>query len=610
MLLTFRTDIISLPLQPLGVIDVEGDDIPDADILAHALSNTVSERRRDYLIPRGSAFINEYARVSEVTGERFDGGPGNPNHLLGCFPVLFPYGQGGFEVERTVKVAYEEHARWALEYFDGRFRHDLQFVFQVFGVIQKRQICRSACLQIKRSAFLSHQTSFRNLDPSDFLKASKEETRHVPFSNPAIQGIRRHITAVRARVSGTNEARLRLRSKIWSTNLLFNPPSLWITINPSDTNDPIAQVLAGCDIDLDQFVNSLGPNSTSRSERIAGDPFAAAEFFQVILSAVIEELFGIKADRKIQRREGILGHVNAFVAAFEAQGRGTLHVHMMLWLGGAPSASQMREALQSSSFREKVQSFIKSTITADFSGATGSVIEGMHVEPALSYSRPPDPRRSDFAETSHVQELKLARSTQIHSCDTNKCLLVRDGRLQCKRGAPFVTSGSDWITESGEWGPKRIWGKVNTWNRTIMLAIRANHDIKIITNGPDTNNITWYITGYTGKKQGSSFNTSALLADRLAFHKDEEKRNTDARDINRKLIQRCANALTRHQEFSAPEVVNYIMGWGDHLLSHHYVPVYWDRVLSAVKAAYPGLRSRRSVSVIPTLIFFNLTLYS
>ena len=36
--------------------------------------------------------------------------------------------------------------------------------------------------------------------------------------------------------------------------MMKGPPSLWITINPSDTRDPIAQVFAGEKIDMDDFV--------------------------------------------------------------------------------------------------------------------------------------------------------------------------------------------------------------------------------------------------------------------------------------------------------------------------------------------------------------------
>ena len=58
--------------------------------------------------------MNEYARVDPLMGQRNNGGPGDANHLLGTFPTLFPYGQGGFEIDRPVMVPYETHVWWAL----------------------------------------------------------------------------------------------------------------------------------------------------------------------------------------------------------------------------------------------------------------------------------------------------------------------------------------------------------------------------------------------------------------------------------------------------------------------------------------------------------------
>ena len=58
------------------------------------------------------------------------------------------------------------------------------------------------------------------------------------------------------------------------------------------------------------------------------------------------------------RREGILGEVSAYIGAVEAQGRGTLHLHMVLWLIGAPTSAMMKDALKSSEFRNKVSKYI------------------------------------------------------------------------------------------------------------------------------------------------------------------------------------------------------------------------------------------------------------
>ncbi|KAF7301990.1 ATP-dependent DNA helicase [Mycena indigotica] len=248
----FTEDRNVFPLQTHGVIDVGGENIPDATLFAHAVENSIPATfAQDYGVRKGNAFVNEFARRDE-NEERFDGGPSNPNHLLGAFPMLFPYGRGGFEVDRKVKVTYEEHVRWALQHESGRFRRHTSFIFQVFGVLWKRQVCRSTSLLIDHDAFVANQEDFMKLRPKDLLEASEEENHKVTISNPTIRLLRRYISTVRAKVPGTDENRVSIRSQIWGMSLKFNPPSIWMTINLADTSDPIAQVLAGVEIDLDK----------------------------------------------------------------------------------------------------------------------------------------------------------------------------------------------------------------------------------------------------------------------------------------------------------------------------------------------------------------------
>ena len=158
-------------------MDVDGIEVMDTEVMAHALANCSQLiQEEDYMIRRGSTFMNEYARVDPLTGQRNDGSPGDPNHLLGTFPTLFPFGQGGFEIERRVSVPYKVHVRWALRYEDRRFRKDPHFPFQVFGVCQKRQVCRASVLQMKKGSYFRHQNLLSTLTADDLTKASREET--------------------------------------------------------------------------------------------------------------------------------------------------------------------------------------------------------------------------------------------------------------------------------------------------------------------------------------------------------------------------------------------------------------------------------------------------
>ena len=250
-------------LQSLGVIDVNGSRISETNMLAHALANSSdSELVTGFAVKRGSGFINEYGRWDNMTEEFTDGGTINPNHLYGSFPTLFPYGEGSFEVAQPRKIPYKTHACWALEYQDRRFCKDLHFIFQVFGVIQKQKVCSSAKLQINRVEYKRHEMAIWRLKPADLLKAAEEKKRRSPITNPALRSLHALLSSLRMKVPGTDESCTGIRSQIWGLTAMKNPPSVWLTINPSDTNDPIVQVLASKDINLEDFVCMAGPNAT------------------------------------------------------------------------------------------------------------------------------------------------------------------------------------------------------------------------------------------------------------------------------------------------------------------------------------------------------------
>lgn len=94
--------------------------------------------------------------------------------------------------------------------------------------MQKRLVCRSAALQMKKSAFRNIKAVIRILKPADLLKASTEEARRAPFSNPSVQALWSQITAVRANVQGTDESQKSIRTRIWGATVIQNPPNLWI----------------------------------------------------------------------------------------------------------------------------------------------------------------------------------------------------------------------------------------------------------------------------------------------------------------------------------------------------------------------------------------------
>ena len=496
-----------IPLQSLGVVDAGATHVGETEIMAHALANASAIEMQDaQLIKRSSEFVNEYGRVND-NDEFTTGGTENPNHMMGTFVILWPYGMGGIETKRPTKVPYDVHVRALIQRQGKQFRLHHNFIFQAFGVLQKRQLCRSACLQVQRKSFLTNQLAFQALTPQDLMVASGEEKRKAPFSNPVVKALRGQISGLRAKVMGTDESRIKIRGQIRGMCVMKGPPSLWITINPSDTGDPIAQVLAGESIDLDTFDKSCGPNSEQRATTIGADPYAAAKFFHFIIASLLEELFGIRAYKplsRVSRRDGVFGKVASYIGTAEAQGRGTLHMHMIIWLVGSLTASKMQQALRTESFRDRVKNYIKANIKADLDGADESKINGMPRVPALSYSRPVDPREEGSDRQAHIFEMQLAKAVQHHKCRKEACLVVKKSRVRCKRCAPFPLSEHDYVNENGEWGPKRTYSYINNWNPPLMQCVWANQNIKLITNGSETRDIAFYISLYVAKRQANS----------------------------------------------------------------------------------------------------------
>ncbi|KAJ4492075.1 hypothetical protein C8J55DRAFT_407994, partial [Lentinula edodes] len=92
-------------------------------------------------------------------------------------------------------------------------------------------------------------------------------------------------------------------------------PHIFLTLNPRDTNNPIAQVLAGRDIDLDRFFHDLKPGAENieRTISVAQDPVAGAQFSHII----VQNLLNILLSLKRANQKGIFGEVSAYYGVVE-----------------------------------------------------------------------------------------------------------------------------------------------------------------------------------------------------------------------------------------------------------------------------------------------------
>lgn len=112
-------------------------------------------------------------------------------------------------------------------------------------------------------------------------------------------------------------------------------------LNPADLHSPIFCHFAGRKVDLDSCYPDL-PSDFERQLLLSKNPAAAAQFFHAIMRAFIDVVLDMN-----NPLGGLFGKVSGLYGTVEAQGRGSLHCHMLIWISGSPGPDELRSRLQS-----------------------------------------------------------------------------------------------------------------------------------------------------------------------------------------------------------------------------------------------------------------------
>ena len=576
-----------IPIQYVGVEDCDQAKMSMNEVLLYALANADDDR---YGKEGGYAVIHSGRPVPDLPGasKSFDA-------LAGAYPVLWPYGRGLYHQDRVQRLNFHDYIQWALEYHDKRFRRHHSFPFVAFSIQQKQSALLSAKIHMRRADFEADEDILAGLTLRDLQEAQVDEEKHRPIQNDRVQHLRRHLFATSSHIMASGKMRSSYRSQIWGSCLWLRPPSLWLTINPMDYEDPIAQVFAGEDIDMNAFSDVMRADVNGRMKNMTNDPFASASFFKFIIQTTLETLLGVRTSRRhVENGIGIFGQVNGYFGVIEAQGRGSLHVHMLIWLKNAPNADEMLELLTHEDFRERIGTYIEHIVRTHLDGFDEDYVQKTQCERHISYSRSPNPIESNWKHDIKDIERKLARAHQVHVCKTSTCLRRnKKGDLCCKRRAPWPLCEKTVVHATGVLDMRRSYSFLNGYSPAILVCLRCNNDIKVVIYGRDTRNIARYLTNYQSKDPSKTYNMSALLGSALAYHQSHLPQSRSLQDQNRLLIYRCFNVLNRQAELSGPQVMSYLMDWGDRFTSHQYVSVYWNQLANTIKRSFPEFQNNR-----------------
>ena len=298
---------------------------------------------RVYMIPYSSKPVNEYF---------------NPKLLAGLYPTLFCYGRGAPEDRsRSIEINLREHVRYLLSYNDRRFEKNHSFIFVVFNILQRRDACFHAKLIAEKPYFQSSAQEIQSLNSSDIEQALSNISKKTynMESNSALNKLLGHIKTIGGRVMGSAYSRTALRTKIHA--LIYNQglPSIFVTLNPADIHSPIALYFAGVKLDLDNIQTESLMDTYKRAEIIASHPVATAKFFHVLITSILDTMIV----------GGVLGPIKAYFGTVESQGRGSLHLHLLIWLDHDMKPTDMKEKIQNTDFREKLKAYLDDIIKED-----------------------------------------------------------------------------------------------------------------------------------------------------------------------------------------------------------------------------------------------------
>ena len=255
------------------------------------------------------------------------------DHVYKAFPKVFPFGRGGFSDTRRKKtLGWEAHMKWMLQQSHARFAEHEIFMFVIFNILQRRKICLGAKLTTSRVNLPKVAALLRNTDYASVRQALTNDVdsgQIHTLSDPILRQLMESTAIANGLVRGSRHYITNRRNEIRGLFARFEGPKFFITINPDDCRHPLILSLRG------DMRNRWKPTVTSefarycrlRSKLVADNPVLQAEFFDMIFRAVIDSLFGFGRESRL----GIFGKVVAHYHIIEAQGKGTLHAHGLIW---------------------------------------------------------------------------------------------------------------------------------------------------------------------------------------------------------------------------------------------------------------------------------------
>ena len=453
----------------------------------------------------------------------------NPDLFPMMYPTLFPYGLGGFEntndSELTVDgpqqpqhktpLSLKQHVKHLFSLSDKQFQEHYSFLFTTFNILQQHEILLRSSLKVKKSSFDETTTRLASVSFEAMHSVMERVSRgdyamaHNDKECKVLQ-LMKEVKVITSSVLGSSALRLAMRNEIRGMMTELGMPSFYIMINPADVYNLLVKFLAGDEIDIYNLLPKQVPKYWDQSILVACNPALAAQFFNIYMKAFVFSILGY--DPKHQNLDGgTLGHVKGYYGCVEAQGCGTLHCHMMVWVEGGLIPNEIRDRVikeNDTEFAACLIQFLDDTISNKIPDNPGPDVEvtltNHHLRciPGVNFNTTP----TELLDKVRQKDLHhLAKQSQSHAYPKT-CYKYWKGPPEPKEcqfdlDEPNVRAESTFNSETGDLCLRCLDGLVNNFNEMILEAVRCNMDIKFIGSGTSAKAILYYITDYNTKSQ-------------------------------------------------------------------------------------------------------------
>ena len=529
-------------LHSVGYVDNSGNAISYGDLVTSALRNLALR------VPHLETPVSEY----------------HDNFWYSAFPVLFPYGSTGPTEQRLRKVSFDTWIAHCLNYHDGRFVNHKFFAFVCQNVRQRREYTRRAALRCKTSQAPIIQRRLASLTAEDLKLMSvmfKDRTRIPQHDYQRLQSLLCELRYVAAPVENTLFAKLYRRNELRALICYHGLPHIWFTLNPADNRHPLVAIFAGQSIDEAQRMSIF-----DRCRLLVDNPLAPVLFFHKCVRVFVNMLKG-----------GLFGTYLSHYGVIEAQGRGSLHIHMLVWIQPSPARKRTHgvdESCSPDDLCNYVDSILSATLTDLDVPRTSEPRDNLcsHFPDCIS-SR-------DLSTISPIVE-QVVRETNMHATLHN-ATCFKYQHASCRFGFPReLVSQTHLRSETFEVVPKRTNAWLNPYNKAVAYVFRCNHDIKLIPTSQDSKALIYYLTEYATKSELASHELLALLA--AAYEEfDQIKHNIESQHQQKRLIIRCINKIGSVREQPQQVVVSELLGFPIFYADCRFQTLTWINILNFV----------------------------